>query len=458
MRRPGSRDAGAIVRATRQAKNLTLAELGRLTGYSASQVSRYERGIAPLVDTVVLRRFADALALPPQMFGLLPEGAERDGRHAIPIGPNIVTSHSSAPNVAGEPHWEDGEDPVRRRELFAGAAGLTVTGALGLSRGAQASRPSDPTGGLEAVLYGRGSGEAEPVSLTTLRAATERARGLFQSARYNVLSAELPELIATATATRDRSDGGERVSAGALLAEAYVVASGFMVKLNDDQLAWATADRAIQAAETAGEPLLLADARRSVATVLRRTGRADRARALLIDTAEEIRPGGRATAGQLSVYGNLLQVAAYTAAVDGDRSEARDLIAAARGTATRLGHDGNYLHTAFGPANVTLYQVSIAQVLGDNGTAIAHAKSLNTAAIPTAERRGRYWIDVARAWHQWGKHEHCYQALRAAERAAPAEVRYRPPVRRMTEDLLRADRRGTLPGLRAFATRIGLPA
>lgn len=46
-------------------------------------------------------------------------------------------------------------------------------------------------------------------------------------------------------------------------------------------------------------------------------------------------------------------------------------------------------------------------------------------------------------------------ALLAAERDAPAEVRYRLPVHRMTEDLLRAD--STLPRLRDFAHRIGLP-
>ena len=38
----------------------------------------------------------------------------------------------------------------------------------------------------------------------------------------------------------------------------------------------------------------------------------------------------------------------------------------------------------------------------------------------------------------------------ADERAAPAEVRYRPPVHRMTGDLLRLDTRNSLPGLRDF--------
>jgi hypothetical protein len=61
----------------------------------------------------------------------------------------------------------------------------------------------------------------------------------------------------------------------------------------------------------------------------------------------------------------------------------------------RLGADANHRFTAFGPANVTMYQVSIAQVLGDCGTAIEHAKTLRPAAMPTPGRQGRYWIDVA---------------------------------------------------------------
>jgi transcriptional regulator with XRE-family HTH domain len=456
MNPAGRREAGATIRSARQAASLTLADLGRRTGYSPSQVSRYERGIAPLTDTTVLRRFADALALPPQTFGLLP--TEQAGRPE-PVGASSVTAGAGAPRVGRKPQWEDGEDPVRRRELLTGAAGLAAAGALGLPTAARAAaRKTDPAAELEALLYRHSPVVAEPVPLTALRTVTSRARGLFQAARYDQLSAELPRLIATATATCDHADGGERLAADALLADAYVLASGFMVKLNDDQLAWATADRAAQAAAAAGDPLTLADARRSIATVMRRTGRPDRARALLIDAADDITPGHGATPEQLSMYGTLLQVAAYTAAVDGDRAEAGELITAAHTAAARLGRDVNHRHTAFGPTNVALHQISIAQVLGDNGTAIAQAKALNPTAIPTAERRGRYWIDVARAWHQWGKPEACYRSLLAAERAAPAEVRYRPPVRRMTHDLLRADKRGALPGLHAFAARVGVPA
>ena len=132
-------------------------------------------------------------------------------------------------------------------------------------------------------------------------------------------------------------------------------------------------------------------------------------------------------------------------------------MAEAASAAKRLGSAASGRQPAFGQAGLTLYQVSIAQVLGDSGTAIDRARTILAADIPTTERQGLYWVDVARAWHQWGKPEACYRALLAAERAAPAEVRYRPSVYRMTEDLLRADARSSLPGLRDFARRADVP-
>jgi len=73
---PG-RHLGAVVRGVRTAQGLTLAEFGRRTGYSAAQISRYERGLAPLTDIAVLRRFADALHIAPQILGLAPDPARR---------------------------------------------------------------------------------------------------------------------------------------------------------------------------------------------------------------------------------------------------------------------------------------------------------------------------------------------------------------------------------------------
>ena len=93
--------------------------------------------------------------------------------------------------------------------------------------------------------------------------------------------------------------------------------------------------------------------------------------------------------------------------------------------------------------NLTLAQVAEA------------ARRIDPTAIPLAERRARYWSDVARSFAQWGRHEQCYRALLAAERAAPDEVRYRKPVHEITTSLLRHPTAHTMPGLRAFASRVG---
>ena len=66
------RRLGAVVGRIRAARGMTLAELGKLTGYSAGQVSRFERGIVPLTDIAVLGRFATALEIAPETLGLAP--------------------------------------------------------------------------------------------------------------------------------------------------------------------------------------------------------------------------------------------------------------------------------------------------------------------------------------------------------------------------------------------------
>ena len=121
VRHPGQH-SGARVRAARLAAGLTLAELGQLCGYSASQISRYERGVQPLTDITLLHRFAAALSIPPQIFGLTPPDNALAGRHAA--GPKERAARTFGPNVSREFEPEGGEDPVRRRELLARAAGF----------------------------------------------------------------------------------------------------------------------------------------------------------------------------------------------------------------------------------------------------------------------------------------------------------------------------------------------
>jgi hypothetical protein len=181
------------------------------------------------------------------------------------------------------------------------------------------------------------------------------------------------------------------------------------------------------------------------------------ARELLTRAIHDIEPQGCASPDRLSMYGTLLEVAAYTAAVDGNRPAASELIGEAKATASRLGEDANHRFTAFArPKSLC--------------TRSASPRPQATAEPPSSARRccapRRYpprngeagTGSTSPAPTTNGAPEPCYRALLAAERAAPAEVRYRPPVHRIAKDLLRAENRSSLPGLPAFARRIGVPA
>lgn len=152
---------GELVRKERQARRLTLVQLGELTGYSAAQISRYERGICPMTDVDVLRRFADALGIPHQAVGLVP-APEPPTRHGQPTG---IYPHLPAPRL-GIFGREDGEDPVERRKLLnlavtAAAAGAPVVG--GRPAMTDAAQLGDVLiAGLRDAMLGLGGGPSDP--------------------------------------------------------------------------------------------------------------------------------------------------------------------------------------------------------------------------------------------------------------------------------------------------------
>ncbi|MEV6644650.1 helix-turn-helix transcriptional regulator [Amycolatopsis sp. NPDC051371] len=434
-----------VVRIARTAAGSTQGALGRRCGFSASQISRWENGRSPLRDIGVLQLLATALGLPLQVFGLLPDTPDGVSDRTMPgcgptVGPVLV------------PMLEE-DDPMRRRTLLFGVGGLTGRALLGAT---PAFGAADPIRSLETSLLNPPIAHVEPVQLAELRLAVAQARSVFQQAKYRDVAALMPEVLARALATRADLHTSDAVAAvNRHLAELYTLTSKLMIKVGNDRLAWTAADRALRAADACGDTLTQATTRRSWGIVLRRAGRPETARQLVLDTAAALQPELHRGTEHLSVYGSLLETGAYTAAVDGDRDTARSLIAEAAEAAGRM--EAGPHSAAFNSTAVSLYQVSIARVLGDSGTAIEHARRIDPAAIPVVERRARYYSDVARAFHQWGKPEQCYRALLAAEHASPDEVRYHKAIHQITESLVRHPNARNLPGLTAFAHRTGVP-
>ncbi|MQY25167.1 helix-turn-helix domain-containing protein [Nocardia aurantia] len=437
-----SGDYGAVVRAIRRANNLTLADLARHSNYSISTLSRLERGKQQLTDVRILRALAAALRIPPELLGL----ADPPPHLMQPSRPAAIVGVTRAPDEETE--------PMRRRTLLTGLAG-TVTAIGVFPPPTAAGATTDPLPLLERALLAPPS-HTSLVGLPSLGHQVAAARSMFDRGHYTELASGLPRLLSAATTTRATSTRSDDIAeADKLLAHAYVLTSRLSVKLSHDQLAWTAADRAVQAAHLSHDLPTRAIAHRSWAIVLRRSGFSDTATQLILDTAASLQPKLHQGAPYLAAYGALLCTAAYTAAADGDRDLAGTLIAEATNATTHINRDHPGHTTGFGLGSVGLYQVSIARVLGDCGAAIDAARRIDPATIPLAESRARYWSDVARAFHQWGKPEQCYRALRAAEQAAPDEVRYRKPIQKITAELLKHSEATTLPGLRSFAQRTG---
>ncbi|MFE3205925.1 helix-turn-helix domain-containing protein [Embleya sp. NPDC059237] len=231
--RPGS---GMRVRQARLARAWTPAELGRRAGYSAAQVSRYERGLAPLTDVTVIRRFAHALELSVEDFGLAPTPPLPGARPA---------THGPFPGLPGSTvvreNPREGER-VRRRRLL---ADLAATASLPLV-GAGPAGARTPVSGDVLVARVRdamlGLDAAPPTTTTArVRGALAVAMGDYHAGRYGALAERLPCLVAAGHALADDSASAEHQ---ALLAEVHVLTTRMLIKLDDVQLGWMAADRA----------------------------------------------------------------------------------------------------------------------------------------------------------------------------------------------------------------------
>jgi transcriptional regulator with XRE-family HTH domain len=433
---------GAVIRMTRTARKLSLVRAGQLVGYSASTLSRIETGQRKLTDVRQLRRFADVLGIPPQLFGLtLPAGTLPAGAALLPSAP--------APTTVSETPREGGDDPVRRRELLVGLVGVTGTAVFGAAARPATARAAAMIQELPPQL----TGALQPVGVQVLARRLAAARATFQACRYQELAGILPSVIATARTSLDEASGERHDQTAALLADGYCLASDLCSRLHDDALAWVTAERARSAAQVSGDPASIAEAARMTSIAMRRHGHHDTATRLLISTALDLGADSRKPApGLLASYGSLLCTGAYTAAQGGSRHQALELIGEAETAATRLGGTQGQ-HTEFSLANVTIYQIGVHTALGDAGTALDHARKISLRSLPTPERQARFCVDTARAWQRFGSRSNCFQALQTADRCAPEELR-RSSVRSLVASLL--DAPGPAPsGLREFAVRCG---
>ncbi len=261
----------------------------------------------------------------------------------------------------------------------------------------------------------------------------------YQKGDLGRVVATLPGLIKTCQSLEAASadDAAYRRVCSAVSARVHHLAATTLSKIGEADLAWIAAERAMQAADEADDPLVLASAARSGTHALLAVGRFDDALELGDVASKWLLP--RMAAGDpaaLSLYGMLYLRTAVAAARHQDRSTANELLSHAGNAAGRLGIDANYWQTGFGLANVELHRLSAALDLGDISQVIESAPRIGVDHLPV-ERQVTHLIDFARALSLVAKDEEALQALLTAEKKAPGIVRHSTAVREVVRSMYR---------------------
>lgn len=397
---------GQRVAELRRRRGISQRELAVELGRSESWLSQVERDVQPVERIGVLAKLADALGVTTRE--LRPEITDGRAPDEEPLLPNDL-------------------DTVR----------LALTGHPAL-----------------AVLFEEGR-RREPVELSALERAADEVWDLAHASRFADLSQKLAAVLPALEEATRRALPDQLQTLNQLRARVYQAVSAAFARQDEPDAAWVAADRAIHAAELAGNPLeVVAGHFRMAHSFIRvqRLDQADRVADIALQALAPLAAQTNADAKTLSLFGAMHLVRAMIAAREGERATSRQQIDEARKIARRIGEDRNDFQTEFGPTNVELQAVSTAVDLGDAGEALDLARGVR-AGVLSAERQSRFLVDVARAHTQRRQVGEAVAALLEAEALAPEHVRTHHVARETIRDLVGFSGRRVPAELDALASR-----
>lgn len=402
-----TKTVGQRVKELRRAAGMSQSDLAAAMGRSESWVSQVERGVQPVERLSVIQALADALNVPVRE--VRPE---------------------AAPAEKAEP-----EDLPTSNDLDGLRVALTGHPALG------SLFEQPPTG--------------PSPSLADFRQLVEEAWALTHASSYAALSDHLAKLLPSIEAAVRQAPAGERTELHSLRAKAYQAAAASFTRQDQADAAWIAADRALQAAELAGQPLEVVASLFRMAHAFMRQQHMEQAEQAAQSAVAVMAPRTQAPAcppEELSLTGAMNLVLAVINAREGNRGRTHEHISRAREIAARLGEDRNDFDTEFGPTNVEIHAVSTAVELGDAGLALEVAQQVDASGL-SSERQARFLLDVARAHAQRRHVGEATAALLEAEALAPEQIHDHHLAREVIRDLIQlSDPR--VPGpLRELADR-----
>ncbi|HEX5497049.1 MAG TPA: helix-turn-helix domain-containing protein [Mycobacteriales bacterium] len=307
----------------------------------------------------------------------------------------------------------------------------------------------------------RTADQANRPSMAGVRARVERAWEVWRTSPhlYTRVGETLPNLILDALLVREGADrAGQRESA-ALLCPTYLLAKHFCQKVNAFDLAVIAAERFVECARQADNPLLMALGSWQLLGLYNGLGRPEEALETGLTGAASLQPvldRGDPPEDYLSLWGSLQLGAALSAARACDDGRAWRLWDNSHQATRALPNGHVHPYTMFCASNVASYTVTIPVELGQAGKAVTASERFDPATLPCAERRARGYIDLARGYAGRRDDVAAVHVLERAERESPEEVAYSTLVHEIVHAMMRRDRKSITGELRGLARRIGM--
>ncbi|MFE5330038.1 helix-turn-helix domain-containing protein [Embleya sp. NPDC056575] len=299
------------------------------------------------------------------------------------------------------------------------------------------------------------SAELTPRRLAATRARIDRAHELYQADRYESMADELPAIL-RAVPSAEGPEGVGEVRVAALHA-----AGKYLTQVRQYDLAYHAFSESIRDARAMGRAHLAATGVGGLCWLLLRQGRFDECEHLAAETADGIEPRlSRATAGEIAVWGELLQRVAAAAVRNNNPDVAREARRMAGTAATAVGveHTDRSVHWgSFGPVTAHLKTLEDFAVVGDHRgllRGVEHTPKPITGPPPSPNTQNRHRLDIALAQAHVGEFGEAMTEMRTVLQAAPEWVRHQSLARDVVRLILKKRKRTLTTDMRELADHL----
>ncbi|MEU6476296.1 helix-turn-helix transcriptional regulator [Streptomyces sp. NPDC047017] len=376
---------GRKVASYRKRRGLSQKEFAALLGRSEAWLSQVERGVRRIDRMTVLEKVADVLGVP-------------------------------AAELAAE-------------------APLMASPAEDASAGADRLRLLLSTPHALKALLGEEQ-EGAAADMPALRTEVERVWDLAHRGAYADLTELLEALVPRLESAARTATEADRADAFRVLAVMYQAFGAALANMAEPEAAWVAIDRAVAAAERAGDPLLMAAGAFRLSIVFLGARRFEQAARVSGSAAEALTSvAGADRIDAVALRGALTLQRALAAARLNLADDAYAYLRKARDLAEQVGEGRNDYNTEFGPANVSVHEVSVAVGLGDAGVALRAARRVDVSVL-SEERQARFHIDLAQAHAQRRQVDDAVSALLKAQELSPQLMNALPSAKQLVSDLL----------------------